>query len=88
MTLVRNTIDCIIWVKLDKIFFNMDDNVYICFTYIAPESSPVHNMYNIDIFIQLEQDILSFNDRGKILELVTLIVEPVVNRIIFNMIGI
>jgi exonuclease III len=66
VTLERNTIDCIIWIKLDKVFFNMDDNVFICFTYIAPESSPVHNIYNVDIFIQLEQDILLFNDRGKI----------------------
>ena len=64
--LIQNTIDCIIWLKLDKNYFHIDDDIYICFTYIAPESSPVHNMYNVDIFDQLEQDIVLFSQRGKI----------------------
>ena len=64
--LVQNSIDCVVWVKLDKIFFNMDDDIYLCFTYIAPESSPIHNMYNVDIFTQLEQDIIMYSQRGKV----------------------
>ena len=48
--LVKNELDCVVWLKLDKIFFSIEDDVYICITYIAPENSPIHNLYNVDIF--------------------------------------
>jgi hypothetical protein len=67
VALIQNTIDCIILLKLDKFFFlNIEDDFYICFTNIAPESSPVHNVYNVDIFTQLEQDIFFIVNVGNI----------------------
>ena len=63
---VRNTIDCIVWLKFDKLFFNLESNIYICATYISPEASPVHAIYDIDLFMQLEQDITYFSQFGKL----------------------
>ena len=34
--IVKNTIDCIVWIKLDKYFFNFENDIYLCATYIAP----------------------------------------------------
>ena len=66
ITVVRNNIDCIVWLKLDKTFFNLESHIYLCATYISPESSPVHDIYDIDLFMQLEQDITYFSQFGNV----------------------
>ena len=65
---VLNQIDCLIWLKVDKNYFNIEQDLYLGCVYIAPESSPVHHMYDIDIFRQIEHDIGQFCDRGKVLK--------------------
>jgi len=50
---VLNQIDCLIWLKVDKNYFNIEQDLYLGCVYIAPESSPVHHMYDIDIFRQI-----------------------------------
>ena len=64
--MVKNDIDFIIWLKLDKTFFQLDADIYLSFIYIAPENSPVHELYNVDAFDKLETDIDYFQDYGNV----------------------
>ena len=66
VTLVKNDIDCIVWLKLDKMFFNIESDVYLCVVYIAPENSPVHSLYTYDIFQTIELDINFYQTKGKV----------------------
>ena len=40
--------------------------MYICITYVAPENSPIHDLYNVDIFKSIEGDISFFQQYGKV----------------------
>ena len=40
--------------------------MYLAATYVAPESSPIHNIYNDNIFKLIETDIFSFKELGKV----------------------
>ena len=40
--------------------------MYLAVTYVAPESSPIHNIYNDNIFKLIEADKFSFNELGKV----------------------
>ncbi|MEW8546197.1 MAG: endonuclease/exonuclease/phosphatase family protein, partial [Candidatus Thiodiazotropha sp.] len=65
--LVKNEIDCIIWFKLEKEFFNLEEDIYIGAAYIVPENSAVHAVYDVDFFLKLEEDISFFANKGKVL---------------------
>jgi exonuclease III len=62
--IVKNHHDTIIWIKLDHIFFNIVEDVYLCGAYIWGEESPANNFVNIDLFDTIEQDISVFNSLG------------------------
>ena len=64
ITMVKNDVDYIIWVKLDKTFFGLENDVFICVTYIAPENSQVYTTYNIHAYDQLADDIMFFQEKG------------------------
>ena len=53
--LVKNDTDCIQWFKLDKYFFGMTKDIYLCSPYIAPEGSPIYDFYDFDIFDKVER---------------------------------
>lgn len=46
--------------------FPFDQDVYICHVYIPPSDSRVSSSSNTDLYDQLEQDIIKYNDLGKI----------------------
>lgn len=48
--LIKNEVDCIIWLKLEKYFFHINEDIYLCISYIPPENSVFHNLYDGDIF--------------------------------------
>ena len=52
-----------IWIKLEKNYFNFDNNIYIAFTYISPLSSSFSGK-NDDIYELLENDISQFSSDG------------------------
>ena len=62
--MVKNDVDYIIWVKLDKTFFGLENGVFICVTYISPDNSQVHTTYNIHAYDQLADDIMFFSRKG------------------------
>ena len=66
--LVKNEIDCLVWIMLDKNFFHMENDWYLAITYIPPESSNYHTLYDIDIFSKLEEDLCFYKTKGNIVQ--------------------
>lgn len=64
--LVKNAIDCIVWLKFDKNYFKIAEDIYVAVTYVAPENSPVHNLYEPDIFSIIQDDITFFQTKGDV----------------------
>ena len=64
--LIKNEIDSIVWIKLEKDFFQTKSDRYIAAVYIPPANSPSHNFYNVDFFQVLENDISSFSRNADI----------------------
>ena len=56
----------ILWIKISKELFPFDQDVFICHTYVPPNVSKVLQSSNIDIFENLEIDIIKYNDLGKV----------------------
>ena len=63
MKLVKNAQDCIVWLKLDKIYFGLEKDIYLGITYIVPENSPIHALYDVDLFQTLEEDVFFFSQK-------------------------
>ena len=63
--LIKNEVDCLIWLKFDKCFFQISEDIYLCVAYIPPENSVFHNMFDGDIFRLLEDDISLYQNSGK-----------------------
>eukprot|EP00112_Aurelia_sp_Birch-Aquarium-sp1_P021061 Seg5571.1 transcript_id=Seg5571.1/GoldUCD/mRNA.D3Y31 product="putative RNA-directed DNA polymerase from transposon X-element" protein_id=Seg5571.1/GoldUCD/D3Y31 len=45
-----------VWLKLDMQFFGLRRDIYICFCYISPSSSPYYNSLPYDLFNEIELD--------------------------------
>jgi len=59
VSVVRNHFDTIIWLKLDTLFFNFTDDVYIAGVYMWVEGPPAYNVVNEDLFdIDMPQHII------------------------------
>ena len=56
-----------VWIKLDKMFFNFDKDLYINFTYASPLNSPYVKNLDYDLFQKLEEDIYHFSRLGNII---------------------
>lgn len=56
----------IIWVKISAELFPFDQDAFICNIYVPPTSSKVFQASNIDLYDQLELDIIRYNDIGKV----------------------
>ena len=52
--IVKNVYDTIIWIKLEKTFFDLQEDIFICGSYIWGEDSPAYNVHNVDLFELLE----------------------------------
>ena len=52
-----------LWIKLDKTFFKLDSDIFLCFVYISPVSSSF-NGKNDDIFELIENNIANLSKSG------------------------
>eukprot|EP00794_Sanderia_malayensis_P016224 gene16224-17860_t len=60
----------IIWLKLEKSFFYLEEDIFIALLYAPPHNSPFLQKINLDIssfFQKLEEDISSYKLQGKVL---------------------
>lgn len=64
VTIVRNHYDSVIWLKVDKSFFHTTSDVYLCGVYIWPEESPMYNIFNVDLFDVIQNDVYEFENKG------------------------
>ena len=64
--IVNNHLDTIIWIKLDHNFFNLENDIYVCGTYLWGEDSPAYNIANVDLFEILENDIDYYEGLGSV----------------------
>lgn len=52
--------------KTFRNFFGFPIDVFICGSYIWCEDSPINNVFNVELFELLEQDIVYFSDKGSV----------------------
>ena len=64
--IMKNTVDCILWFEIEKTFFEIQDDYYFCFVYVAPDNSPVYDIYDFDIFDMVESDSRRFSEMGRV----------------------
>lgn len=64
--LVRNHHDTIVWLQLDKTFFDIADDVFLAGVYVWVDGSPAYNSVNCDLFDLIQGDVHDFESRGKI----------------------
>ena len=53
-----------LWCKLDKVFFNLEKDIYLSAIYIPPRDSPY---FNPDVFVDIETDIAVFIRNGSVM---------------------
>ena len=49
ISIVKNYQDAIVWLKLDKLYFNLTEDIFLASVYIWPENSPMYNIFNVNI---------------------------------------
>ena len=56
----------ILWIKISEELFPFDQDVFMCTIYVTPTDSKIFNSTNIDLYDQLKQDSIQFNNLGKV----------------------
>ncbi len=56
-----------LWIKLDKVFFGLREDIYMCNVYIPPEKSDLHKTSDLDYFDNLQDDIAQYSSMGEII---------------------
>ena len=64
--ILANHHDSVIWLRLDKGFFHLDKDVFICGIYLWGEDSPCYNAVHVDFFELLQQDINEYENEGSV----------------------
>jgi hypothetical protein len=64
--LIDKSVKDMLWFKLDKGFFKIPRDLYLCFVYISPKNSSYTLKTNCDriIFEKLERDISNITNQG------------------------
>ena len=57
----------LVWWKLDKHFFNLDEDIFVCSVYIPPANSKYFGQRKIDPYDELESDLIHYRKLGKIM---------------------
>ena len=63
----KESCDDFVWWKLDKTFFKMQRDIYLCSVYIPPQNSSRERQLNHDHFEELQESIYKFIDKGEII---------------------
>ena len=56
-----------LWIKIDKQFFGLESDIFICFLYLSPHSSPYFKSLTYDMFTEVENECSYCKTLGKIL---------------------
>lgn len=66
ITVIEKQLHGIMWIKLSSVLFSFDEDVYFCNLYNPPSCSNVLKSYDVDIYDQLETEIIKYNNLGKV----------------------
>ena len=67
VTRVKSASDDIIWLKLDKKFFGINKDIYLCCCYLIPQNSSTFTWNDIDICDILDTEVSKYGTFGDIL---------------------
>lgn len=66
VTLVNNQYDTIIWLRIRGLLYNLSSDLYLGCVYIPPNNSSFYRLYDCDLLNELETQITTYLDRGKV----------------------
>ncbi|KAJ8309250.1 hypothetical protein KUTeg_014124 [Tegillarca granosa] len=66
ITICKNHLDAVIWVKFDQSIFSFNKPVFIAFAHIPDIDSKFFKQYASDIFTDLEEQIFQFKELGSV----------------------
>ena len=55
------------WWKLDKQFFNLEEDIYVCSVYIPPSNSKHFGKSSIDPYSELQSNLIKYSRPGKVM---------------------
>ena len=67
MFLDKESSEEFVWHKMDKMFFKLKHDIFICTVYIPPQNSSRESRLNIDHFEKLQNNIYKFANKGSII---------------------
>ena len=67
ITMLENSSSEVQWLKLDKNYFSLEKDIFLCFAYIAPSNSSYCLRHNLDILSIIEKDVNSLSLRGDVM---------------------
>ena len=59
--------DDYVWLKFCKYFFGLNDDYFLCYSYVPPENSSYYKTRKQDTLAYIESDILSYTAKGNVL---------------------
>ena len=59
--------DTFVWLKVNPLITGLHETLYICCAYLPPDRSSFFKFYDCDIFFELENQIASYFERGKVM---------------------
>ena len=65
LRLVENS-EIFLWIRLEKYFFNLENEIFLCGAYIPPKNSTQNILSKTDYFDYLENSIFKYRDKGNI----------------------
>lgn len=67
ISVVKNQHDTVIWLKIQNLLKNIDKDLYVGCAYIPPSNSTFYRLYDCDLFSDLETQISTFQNEGKVM---------------------
>jgi hypothetical protein len=64
--ILENKNDCFVWLQLEKTFFNLEKDTFICAAYIPPENSSIWMHRNEDPFQTLDEEVGKYQCKGNV----------------------
>ena len=64
---LKTEMNDIIWVKLDKLFFNLEKDIYICVAYLSPENSSIFKDKTNSLFEDIEKEVSKYCYDGDVI---------------------
>ena len=67
VSIVDVSFDTLVWLKVSSLISGLNDHLYICCAYIPPDKSSFFKHYNCDIFYEIESQVATYSNYGKVM---------------------